>query len=312
MRRAKHFPAVVAVLLVALALGATACGKHGVSGSHLSTPGVTPSTARSSPASSGSGSSTPKPADAAHGICTSAAHPALAAELSQQLTSVLRHRTSRVGIAAEDPADGMSCRYHQWRKFHSASTVKVIILSSLLYELQPGHHYLSEEQVELAHLMITESDNDAATALWNEIGMANLQRFLDAAKMSHTELGQDGYWGLTVENAHDEMRLLRLLVTPNKVLNKASRLYVLKLMGEVIPSQRWGDSAGAPTDVTVHIKNGWLPDPDLWVINSLGDFTSASGSYSIVILTNRNPNMGYGVDTVQKLARPINQRFAAG
>ena len=41
-------------------------------------------------------------------------------------------------------------------------------------------------------------------------------------------------------------------------------------MSQVIPAQRWGVPAGARPGVTVHVKNGWLPDPRLWVVNSIG------------------------------------------
>ena len=34
--------------------------------------------------------------------------------------------------------------------------------------------------------------------------------------------------------------------------------------------QRWGVPAGAPGKVTVHVKNGWLPYPVHWHINSIG------------------------------------------
>ena len=59
--------------------------------------------------------------------------------------------------------------------------------------------------------MITQSDNDAATALWDELGMGNLQHFLNLAGMGETQLGRDGEWGLTQVTAHDEMLLLKLL-----------------------------------------------------------------------------------------------------
>jgi hypothetical protein len=58
--------------------------------------------------------------------------------------------------------------------------------------------------------------------------------------MNETQLGQDGYWGLTQVTAHDEMLLLELLDEPNPVLDGASRGYELGLMSQVIPR-----SAGA-------------------------------------------------------------------
>ena len=217
-----------------------------------------------------------------------------------------------MGIAVGDSDEDFRCRYHQWRDFHSASVIKVITLGALLYQLQQEHESIGPEQAALATAMITESDNDAQDTLWNEVGMPALQAFLNAARMNHTLLGQDDFWGLTEVNAHDELRLLRLLITHNTVLDAASRRYALTLMADVTPWQRWGVSAGAPAEMTVHLKNGWLPDPDLWDINSIGDFTHRDLDYSIVILTSNDPDMAYGVDTVEAVARLVNEALAEG
>ncbi len=212
----------------------------------------------------------------------------------------------------DDQDEDFRCRYHQWREFHSASVIKVITLGALLYQLQQEHESLSPEQAALATAMITESDNGAQDALWNEVGMPALQAFVNAARMNHTVLGTDDFWGLTEVNAHDEQCLLQLLITHNSVLDAASRRYALTLMADVISWQRWGVSAGAPADMTVHLKNGWLPDPDMWDINSIGDFTHQDRDYSIAILTRNDPDMTYGVDTVQTVARLINKALAEG
>jgi len=217
-----------------------------------------------------------------------------------------------VGIAVEDSKADFRCRYHQWQEFHSASVIKVITLGALLYQAQQEHESLDSYEDALATSMITESDNDAQDELWNDIGMPGLQAFLNAARMNHTVLGTDDFWGLTEVNAHDELRLLHLLITHNSVLNAASRRYALGLMADVVSWQRWGVSAGAPPDVTVHLKNGWLPDPDLWDINSIGDFTHNDLDYSIAILTSNDPDMAYGVDTVEAIARLINKALAEG
>jgi beta-lactamase class A len=246
-----------------------------------------------------------RPAKAA--LCSSARHPRMAAEIARGITRALAATSSVVGITAYDPAKRIRCEYHQWWDFPSASVVKVIILGTLLHELQARHEYLSTRQVSLTTAMITQSDNDAATALWNEVGMARLRYFLAVAKMKHTILGRDGYWGLTSVNAHDEMLLLRLLVTKNRLLDGASRAYALNLMARVIRWQRWGVTAGARTTVRAHVKNGWLPVPTLWVVNSIGDFTRRSSAYSIAILTAHNPDMNYGVGTIESIARAINR-----
>jgi hypothetical protein len=64
--------------------------------------------------------------------------------------------------------------------------------------------------------------------------------------------------------------------------------------------------------VTVHLKNGWLPDPDLWTVNSIGDFTRHDLDYSIVILTSNDPDLAYGVAAVETVARLINRALARG
>jgi hypothetical protein len=235
----------------------------------------------------------------------------VAARISRGIASALRGRVSVTGVTADDPALGLSCRLHPWQEFHSASVVKVIILAALLRELQSDHDDLSSEQAALARAMITESSNAAASALWAEVGQAGLSDFLTAAGMTRTELGPGGYWGLTEVNPHDEMLLLRLLITQNRVLDRWSRDCALRLMAAVTPDQRWGVTAGAAAGVTAHLKNGWLPDPDLWVINSIGDFTRArGGGYSIAILTMDNPSMDYGVTTVQAVATVLNRALA--
>jgi hypothetical protein len=159
--------------------------------------------------------------------------------------------------------------------------------------------------------MITESDNDAATALWDDVGMSSLQRFLNLAGMKQTVLGQNGYWGLTRITAHDEMLLVEHLMNADSVLTKANRRYELRLMAHVVASQRWGVTAGVPAGYTIHVKNGWLPTPpaNFWWINSLGCFTRSGSEYGIVVLTWHNPDMTYGVDTVQDIAKVINHNL---
>ncbi len=247
------------------------------------------------------------------GICTSAAHPGLAARLSGEITAALRGRSSVAGLAVDDPVTGLTCRLHPDWHFASASVVKVTILSALLRKLQQEHRSLTAEQRELATEMITVSDNDAASALWAQTGRPALQHFLDLAGMRETELGPGGYWGLTQITAHDELTLLELLTSNNAVLTAASRSYVLGLMARVVSYERWGVPAGAPTGLTVHVKNGWLPLPAHgWRINSIGSFSGHGSDYMIVVLTMDNPTMAYGVDTVQDVAEVINRALNPG
>jgi hypothetical protein len=245
--------------------------------------------------------------------CRSSSHPALAARLARGINRALRGRVSTVAVGVNDPGRGLKCWLNGSEHFDSASVVKVIILGALLRKAQDHHRYLTDTEAALADVMITQSDNDAASYLWDELGRGYLQHFLNLAHMTQTFLGPGPYWGLTQITAYNEVLLLRLLLTKNRVLDVASREYALSLMARVIPSQRWGVTAGAPTRFTVHVKNGWLPLPTHgWRINSIGCFTGRGAGYSIVVLTQNNPTMAYGIATVEAIARVINRDLNPG
>ncbi len=255
----------------------------------------------------------PAAAAAAAGICTSSSHQALASKLSRDIAAALRSRSSIVSLTVADRRTGVVCRLQEGRRYDSASVVKATILGALLRKALDQHRFLTSAETRLATAMITQSDNNAATALWNDVGRTSLQRFLNRAKMTETQLGPGGYWGLTQITARDELTLLRLLTSSNSVLDAASRGYELNLMARVIPSQRWGVPAGTPAGVTVHVKNGWLPRPTYgWRINSIGCFSGHGRDYMIAVLTENNPTMAYGVRTVENVAAVIHRDLNAG
>jgi hypothetical protein len=245
--------------------------------------------------------------------CTSSSHPALAARLTGDIQAARRDRVSLVALEVDDPGLGLVCRLDSSRHFDSASVVKVTIAAALLRRAQDQHKDLTKTEAGLARAMITRSDNGAASALWADLGRRYLQRFLDLAGMTHTALGPGDAWGLTQITAADEMLLLRLLQDENPVLDASSRDYVLDLMAEVVPSQRWGVTYGSPAGLTAHVKNGWLPlAPGGWRIHSIGCFTGRAGGYRTVVLTQDNPTMAYGIATIEAIAKKINRDLAAG
>jgi hypothetical protein len=268
--------------------------------------------AQSTQAQSVAAQSVKAQASVQEGICTAPADYAkLAAQLSKDIQNALRGRAGRHAVTVYDRVTGVDCALSGGSHFDSASIVKAIILAALLRWHQETKTPLSATEKYEATLMITQSDNDAATYLWDEVGMSRLQHFLNLAQMNETELGQDGYWGLTQVTAHDEILLLRLLTAQNKVLSNGSRAYQLTLMSKVVSWQRWGTPAGAPRTVTVHVKNGWLPDDSGWHINSIGAFTSKTRNYMMAVLSDGNPSEQYGIDSIEDVARLVHRDLAA-
>jgi hypothetical protein len=243
------------------------------------------------------------------GLCTAPAdHRALASRVSADIWAGLRGRNGSHSVSVYDRVTGLYCIYNGSKHFDSASIVKAIILGALTRWHQETKTSLSSWEKNEATLMIEQSDNDAATALWDELGTYNLQHFLNLASMGQTELGQDGEWGLTQVTAHDEMLLLKLLTASNSVLDTSSRNYELNLMAHVTSWEAWGVTAGTPSNVTWHVKNGWLPDATGWHINSIGAFTGHGRDYLMAVLS-VNADSGddeqYGINTIEDIARLV-------
>jgi beta-lactamase class A len=239
---------------------------------------------------------------------------ARARRMARAIDARLDGRLSSVGLKETDTKTGITCTYHAAWHFYAASVIKVTILAALLRRAQEQHRHLTAAERRLAWLMITQSDNNAATALWDDVGFARMQRFLKLAGMRQTRLAQA--WGLSLITAHDEVLLLKLIARKNRILSKASRDYARYLMAHVISWQRWGVPAGAPGDVKVHVKNGWLPYPVIsdWEVNSVGFFTGRRPHrvYIMAMLTHANPSMGYGIETIEDVAKVINRRLNPG
>ena len=260
----------------------------------------------------GPAAATPVPAPAtrpADGrLCVSARHPALAARLSGDIAAALRGRADTVAVTVRDQVSGVTCALHPGWHFDSASVVKATVMAAVLRRAQEQRRDLTARERAELDAMITCSDNDAATALWNDLGRDRFAAFLALAGMTSTLPGHADYWGLTQITATDEMRLLDVLTDRQDVLSARWRAYALGLMARVIPEQRWGAPFGAPPGVTARNKNGWLPRATRgWRVHSLGILTGAGRNYRMAVLTDDNPTMDYGVDTVQRVALAVNR-----
>jgi hypothetical protein len=233
--------------------------------------------------------------------------------MARDIDAKLTGRASTIGLKEIDSKTGVTCTYHPTWHFYAASAIKATILGALLRMAQEQGRHLTATERSRAWLMITQSNNDAATELWDEVGMRRMQHFLNLAKMKQTVLAQA--WGLSLLTAHDEILLLSLLSGPNRILSEHSRVYAQYLMSKVISSQRWGVPAGAPASVKVHVKNGWLPYPvsSNWEINSIGFFVTRKPyrNYEIAMLTHANSSMAYGIDTIEDAAEPIHRDLNA-
>lgn len=243
-------------------------------------------------------------------ICASA-KAGLAAKLKKDIEAALKNRKGTVAVGLHDRKTKTTCELRGGTSYDSASIVKVTVLAALLWDYKKTDRRLTSHEAKLAKAMITQSDNAATTTFWRQLGTTKIKKFLAAAKMTKTVPGSGGYWGLTRVNIKDEQKLLALITAKNTVLSDNSRAYLLKLMNEVVPSQRWGAPAGAPSSTKIHVKNGWLPRATHgWRVHSLGAFQGGGRDYYLTVLTHGNSNMNYGVATIQAVAKAVHKDLA--
>ncbi|UUU28013.1 class A beta-lactamase-related serine hydrolase [Streptomyces sp. DSM 40750] len=239
--------------------------------------------------------------------CTSG-QAGLAEKLQKDITAALAKRKGTVAVGLYDRVTNTTCTLRSGTAFDSASVVKVTVLAALLWDAKKHNRLLTDRETKLATAMITKSDNASTSTLWKQLGLTKIKAFLAAAKMTQTKPGANNYWGLTRITVRDEQRLLALLTAKNTVLSDNARAYVLKLMNKVVSSQRWGTPAGVPSTVKVHVKNGWLSRATHgWRVHSVGTFKGGGRDYTITVLTHGNPDMKYGVNTIQGVAKVIHK-----
>src|SRR5215469_12151651 len=120
-------------------------------------------------------------------ICTGpSASAARAATLSSDIAGALRDRAGVIAIRVEDRWSWVECRYNEGHRFHSASVVKVTILAALLRRHQETHTSMTSWEYGQAQQMIEDSNNTAASNLWNDVGPWWFQHFLTVASMTET------------------------------------------------------------------------------------------------------------------------------
>ena len=231
---------------------------------------------------------------------TPPARPDLAAVLAPEI----RDDGGHFAVAVDDLTTGSQQAYDGTGEFVTASIVKVDILVTLLYQAQDAGQALTDEDQDLATTMIENSDNDSASDLYDDVGGAEaIDGANRACGLSETTVGTDGYWGLTTTTVDDQIRLLRVVFTRPSQLSPASQDYIQSLMSQVEADQQWGVTAAADPGTRSMVKNGWLPNPDLWEINSIGEVTHGGQRLLIAVLSDDNASEASGISLVEDVAR---------
>jgi beta-lactamase class A len=223
------------------------------------------------------------------------------AELRAALARYEKDESVDLALVVVDRNTGRAFSYHGDRHFGTASIVKVDILATLLLQAESSGRPLTESEKRLATAMIEESDNDAATTLWNRTG--GISGSAAAFGLTQTTPGPRGLWGGSTTTAEDQARLITALAGPGSPIKGAD--YVFGLMRNVDDEQAWGISAAAEQGEVVALKNGWIPDDAAggrWLVNSMGRITGSGTDVTMVVLSGGHGTFEAGVGVVEAVA----------
>jgi beta-lactamase class A len=223
------------------------------------------------------------------------------------LRPIARRDHGNIAVGVFDETTGKQASYHGGMQFHSASVENADMLAALLLQFQHDGMSLSPYAATLATAMMENSDNDAANGIWDlEGGQAGLQAANKTLGLRQTRLGADGYWGLTSTTVSDQLRLLADLTAARSPLHAAARRYALSLMSGAASGQRWGACAALPRGAShgtrCAVRDGWVPDPLKWVINSIGVVRLHGQELLIAVLSKGNRTQPGGVRLVRAAA----------
>jgi len=268
--------------------------------------GGTPSPAASSSPAPAAAPSAPKPSASASAPSDDRA------EQVKKLTAALKKldaTSPEFSVAVLDKRTGERYEYRGTAKYDTASIVKAQILACMLLHDQDAGHAPTASEMALAKPMIRNSDNNAATSLFQHVGAKSGVTKCNK-RIGLTQTVVNSSWGLTRTTADDQVRLLSKLVDTEGPLDTASRKTAFTLMNTVSAGQRWGVPSIAKSRETTTVKNGWdtrSADGGLWAVNTIGRVTSATTNVSVAVLSHDNRSMSAGVSLVEKVAKLTRQ-----
>jgi hypothetical protein len=230
----------------------------------------------------------------------------LEADLKTRIDAYLAGTGTAVEASVAVERGDMHLDYNAEQTHITASIVKVEILA-MVQQYWGSVDAIPADQRDDLQLMITESDNDATTTLYNYLGgAAALEAAHERYGLEDTTVDAQGRWGVGWSSARDQLVLTDLNLFAG-VLTEEQVDLGRELMGAVIEEQAWGISAAAKEGETVWLKNGWDVESQLdglWVVNSIGVLGGESDEpVKLAVLTSGAVDDVEGIPIVEEIAR---------
>lgn len=230
--------------------------------------------------------------------------------LSSNLSSYLSTLGSNVGVEVYDLTRQQAYAYNGTQQFLTASSIKVPIMLTFFAMTENQGREPNSNEMALLTAMIEHSDNDAASALFNEIGGATgIANYIQSLNISGLTPDNDA-WGYSQITPQAMVTLLTEL-HDGTILTAADRATALSLMQNVETDQRWGVGDTAPAGASFAMKNGWVPGPDgLWSVNTSGIIEAGGETYIISVYTQEQSSLADGQAIVQQVCGTVASSLA--
>ena len=234
-------------------------------------------------------------------------------ELSPAAVSYIRTRSGSVGVSLYDNKTGKTYVYNSGWRVRTASIIKVGIMAAVMDRAQRLRRGLTAWEKGKLTAMITLSDNNAADALWWNMGPGNVMNYLRGRiGMSHTayDPARPARWGFVFSTPDDFLRLVSK-IRYYQLWSPDKHAYALDLMHRVISSEAFL-RAGLPAGTWEAEKCGWSDSVDnAWRVHTVGAVNAGGNTYTIAIMTRSAAGRSrwYGQATVAGIAARLHAAF---
>ena len=197
------------------------------------------------------------------------------------------HRSGDVAVAVVDSRGHLEgVREHT--RFRGASLVKAMLLVAYLR----SHPTADAALDPVATMMIEESDNASANAIFGVVGKSGLKKVAGLAGMQDFRAG--GSWVDSQVSAADQARLFFDYL---EYVPSSRRAFARRLLSGITQMQRWGIPAAAgPEGWRTFFKGGWLGLDNRLMLQAAW-MEKGGATWALAVMTDDNPDKSYGWDT---------------
>jgi beta-lactamase class A len=182
------------------------------------------------------------------------------------------------------------------RTVPSASVLKAMLLVAYLREPEVRDRALRADERALLGPMIRRSDNAAASWACNAVGTGGLERL--ARRVGMRRFHATRPWGLSSIDVADQTRFFLRI---ERSVPRRHRRYALRLLGSIVPEQRWGIGRERPRGWALYFKGGWGSGTG-WVDHQVALLRRGRRRIAVAILITSSPSHAYGNETLRGVA----------